>query len=79
MVERWIGQVDQAVKMTRLSCHRFRANQMRLWPRLIVHNLGNLMVVAHADRELLLLPDQHVAQVKAAIAKAVMNPVCNDP
>jgi hypothetical protein len=26
----------------RLSCHRFRANQVRLWLSLIAHNLGNL-------------------------------------
>jgi hypothetical protein len=32
----------QAVKMTRLSCHRFRANEVRLWLSLIVYNLGNL-------------------------------------
>jgi hypothetical protein len=28
--------------MTRLSCHRFRANEVRLWLRLTVCNLGNL-------------------------------------
>jgi hypothetical protein len=28
--------------MTRLSCHRFRANEVRLWLSLIVYNLGNL-------------------------------------
>jgi len=27
--------------MTRLSCHRFRANEVRLWLSLIAHNLGN--------------------------------------
>jgi hypothetical protein len=32
----------QAVKMTRLSCHRFRANEVRLWLSLIAYNLGNL-------------------------------------
>ena len=26
----------------RLSCHRFRANEVRLWLSLIAHNLGNL-------------------------------------
>jgi Transposase DDE domain group 1 len=30
------------VKLTRLSCHRFRANQVRLWLSLIAYNLGNL-------------------------------------
>jgi len=30
------------VKMTRLSCHRFRANEVRLWLSVIAYNLGNL-------------------------------------
>ena len=28
--------------MTRLSCHRLSANQVRLWLSLIAYNLGNL-------------------------------------
>jgi hypothetical protein len=32
----------QAVKMTRLSCHRFRSNEVRLLLSLIAYNLGNL-------------------------------------
>ena len=28
--------------MTRLSCHRFRANEARLWLSVIAYNLGNL-------------------------------------
>jgi Transposase DDE domain group 1 len=28
--------------MTRLSCHRFRSNQVRLALRLLAYNLGNL-------------------------------------
>jgi hypothetical protein len=40
--ERWIKEGKQAVKMTRLSCHRFRANEARLWLSLIAYNLGNL-------------------------------------
>jgi hypothetical protein len=40
--EQWIKQGKQAVKMTRLSCHRFRSNEVRLWLRLIAYNLGNL-------------------------------------
>jgi hypothetical protein len=31
-----------AVKMTRLSCHRFRRNEVRLWLSLLAYNLGNL-------------------------------------
>jgi len=30
------------VKMTRLSCHRFRSNEVRLWLSVIAYNLGNL-------------------------------------
>jgi len=30
------------VKMTRLSCHRFRSNEVRLWLTVIAYNLGNL-------------------------------------
>jgi hypothetical protein len=37
-----LSTIVQAVKTTRLSCHRFRSNQVRLWPGLIACNLGNL-------------------------------------
>jgi len=40
--EQWIKEGEQAVKMTRLSCHRFRSNQMRLALSLLAYNLGNL-------------------------------------
>ena len=40
--EQWIKEGKQAVAMTRLSCHRFSANQVRLWLSLIAYNLGNL-------------------------------------
>ena len=40
--EQWIKGGKQAVKMTRLSCHRFRANEVRLWLSVIAYNLGNL-------------------------------------
>jgi len=40
--EQWIKEGKQAVKLTRLSCHRFRANEVRLWLSLIAYNLGNL-------------------------------------
>ncbi len=41
-VVQWIKEGKQAVKMTRLSCHRFRSNEMRLWLTIIAYNLGNL-------------------------------------
>ena len=40
--EQWIKEGKQTAKMTRLSCHRFRANEVRLWLSLIAYNLGNL-------------------------------------
>ena len=40
--EQWIKESKQAVALTRLSCHRFRANEVRLWLSLIAYNLGNL-------------------------------------
>ena len=30
------------MKMTRLSCHRFRSNEVRLWLSVMASNLGNL-------------------------------------
>jgi hypothetical protein len=40
--EQWIKEGKQAIKMSRLSCHRFRSNEVRLWLSLIAYNLGNL-------------------------------------
>ena len=40
--EQWIQEGKQAVKMTRLSCHRFRSNEVRLWLTIIAYTLGNL-------------------------------------
>ncbi|MDI6772890.1 MAG: transposase, partial [bacterium] len=40
--EQWIKAGKEAVKLTRLSCHRFRANEVRLWMSVIAYNLGNL-------------------------------------
>jgi hypothetical protein len=40
--EQWIKEGKQAVKMTRLSCHRFRSNEVRLWLSVIAYNLGTL-------------------------------------
>jgi hypothetical protein len=50
--EQWIKEGKQAVKMTRLSCHRFRSNEVRLWLSLIAYNLArlsqDLACLAHA-------------------------------
>ena len=42
MAEQWIKEGKQALTMTRLSCHCFRANEVRLWLSLIAYNLGNV-------------------------------------
>jgi Transposase DDE domain group 1 len=38
--EQWIKESKQAAAMTRLSCHRFRANEVRLWLSLIPMTWG---------------------------------------
>ena len=40
--EQWIKEGKQATNWTRLSCHRFRANQVRLQLAVLAYNLGNL-------------------------------------
>ena len=41
--ERWIKEGKEATHWTRLSCHRFRANEVRLLLGVIAYNLGNLL------------------------------------
>ena len=40
--EQWIKEGKQATHLTRLSCHRFRANEVRLQLSVLSYNLGNL-------------------------------------
>jgi hypothetical protein len=40
--EQWIKEGKLAVSWTRLSCHRFRGNEVRLWLSVIAYNLGTL-------------------------------------
>ena len=40
--EQWIKEGKQATSWTRLSCHRFRANEVRLQLSVMAYNLGNL-------------------------------------
>ncbi len=40
--EPWIKEGKQATHWTRLSCHRFRANEVRLHLSVLAYNLGNL-------------------------------------
>ena len=41
--EQWIKEGKTATHWTRLSCHRFRANEVRLLLSVIAYNLGNLL------------------------------------
>ena len=40
--EQWIKEGKQATSWTRLSCHRFRANEVRLQLSVLAYTLGNL-------------------------------------
>ena len=39
--EQWIKEGEYALNWTRLSCHKFVANQVRLWLFILAYNLGN--------------------------------------
>ena len=39
--EQWIKEGKQATSWTRLSCHRLRANEVRLQLSVLAYNLGN--------------------------------------
>ena len=39
---KWFREGKEAVKMTRLSGHRCRSNEMRLWLSVMTRNLANL-------------------------------------
>jgi hypothetical protein len=41
--EQWIKDGKAATHWTRLSCHRFRTNEVRLLLGVIAYNLGNLL------------------------------------
>ena len=41
--EQWIKEGKAATHWTRLSCHRFRANEVRLLPGVIAYNPGDLL------------------------------------
>jgi Transposase DDE domain group 1 len=43
IAEQWIKEGKYAVKWTRLSCHRFVANQVRLQLFILAYNLGNVL------------------------------------
>ena len=39
--EQWIKEGKYALNWTRLSCHKFVANQVRMWLFVLAYNLGN--------------------------------------
>ena len=41
--EQWIKEGKYALNWTRLSCHKFVANQVRLWLFILAYNLGNFL------------------------------------
>jgi hypothetical protein len=41
--EQWIKEGKYALNWTRLSCHRFAANQVRLQLFVLAYNLGNFL------------------------------------
>ena len=53
----WIKEGKYALNWTRLSCHKFVANQVRLWLFILAYNLGNFF-----RRLALLLVNRHLAQ-----------------
>ena len=49
--------------MTRLSCHRFRSNEVRLWLSVIAYNLGNLRRLVLPNRIAKLVADELAATI----------------
>ena len=43
IAEQWIKEGKYALNWTRLSCHRFVANPVRLWLFILAYNLGNFV------------------------------------
>jgi hypothetical protein len=43
IAEQWIKEGKYALNWTRLSCHRFAPNQVRLWLFFLAYNLGNFL------------------------------------
>ena len=65
--EQWIKEGKQAVKMTRLSCHRFRSNQVRLALSLLAYNLGNLWRRPNVERHDVKVFDLVVLSVRTRV------------
>jgi hypothetical protein len=69
--EQWIKEAKQAVKTTRLSCHCFRSNEVRLLLSLIACNLGNrwrrLVLPAKIDNWSLTSPQQRLVKTSGRL------------
>ena len=61
--EQWIKEGKQAVKMTRLSCHRFRSNEVRLMLSLIsLQPVEPVATTGAAEEDRELVPDEFAAK-----------------
>jgi hypothetical protein len=74
--EQWIKEGKQAVKMTRLSCDRFRSNQVRLALSLLAYNLGNLWRRLALPRGIENWSLTSLQQIGRSIAISRTSPVC---
>jgi Transposase DDE domain group 1 len=60
--EHWIKAGKQAVKMNRLSCHRFRSNEVRLWSSVRAYKpRESVATVRAAEEDRQLVADQYAA------------------
>ena len=73
--EQWIKEGKAATHWTRLSCHRFRANEVRLLLGVIAYNLGNLLhelaTAASQDRRTQLAESQLTQRLFAQIIRRI--------
>jgi hypothetical protein len=81
--EQWIKEGKQAVKMTPLSCYRFRGNEVRPRLSIIAYNLGNLLrrlvktggrLVNHARGNWLMLAEGHLTRGRFAATDRAVAP-----
>jgi len=71
--EQWIKEGKQAAHWTRLSCHRFRANEVRLQLSVLAYNLGNLwrrlVLPKRIDHWSLTSPQQRLVKTGGRLVK----------
>jgi hypothetical protein len=70
--EHWIKEGKQTVAMTRLSCHRFRANEVRLWlsvvSRLFYQSSRKMPTNSARNPVTIRIPSPSRAQPRASIS-----------